>query len=319
MDELVRQGLVFRKQGRGTFVTRQGGVRKIGLIIPDHGCSEFFPPIVKEISHLAQETDYSLLFGEIADGAAQRRIWQVEKLAQDFIRQRVSGVICQPIDYVKDSEAVNRRVLAQFDAARIPVVLCDYDYVDAPNRSPYDVVGVNNIDAGGMMVNHLRAVGAKRICFHLKPHAPKSHQDYIRGAMYANGDRKDDTRRLLVSDPDDVDALRPFLKRARPDAIVCGNDSSAARLKKALWKLGVGVPQDVLLTGVNDLQIASLLTPTLTTIHLDCKQIAATAFERLLARIANPSLPPTELLLPVQLVVRGSTSVGEGRRKAGGK
>lgn len=314
MDELVRQGLVYRKQGRGTFVTCQGGSRKIGLVVPDHGSSEFFPPVVKEISRLAQEMNYSLLFGEVADESEQKKIYQVEKLAQDFIRQRVSGVIYQPIDYVKDGEAVNRRVLAQFDAARIPVVLCDYDFVDTA-RSAYDVVGINNIEAGAVMAKHLLSAGAKKVCLHLKPNAPKSHRDYIRGARSEILDTGKANARMLVSGPDDVESLRRFLKRWRPDAFICGNDSSAAHLRNSLAKLGVEVPRDILLAGLNDLQIAPLLTPSLTTIHLDCEAIAAAAFERLLARIANPMLPQVEISLPMRLVVRESTRFNAKKRR----
>jgi len=67
------------------------------------------------------------------------------------------------------------------------------------------------------------------------------------------------------------------------------------------------VPQDLLLTGMNDLQIATLLTPPLTTIHLPCEQIAEAAFYRLLRRISSPGMPATEVFLPVKLVVRDST------------
>jgi LacI family transcriptional regulator len=320
LDELFAQGLISRKQGCGTFVTSLATTRKIGLIVPDHGRSEFFPAIAKEISRLAQKEEYTLLFGEVGASTDEERVWQVEQLARDFIVQRVSGVIFQPIDYVKDSVTINRKVLARFDSARIPVVLCDYDFVEAPDRSQYDVVGINNAEAGALMARHLIEAGARKVHFHLKPYAPESHRGYIRGAIHACRDMggKVSDSHLLVSDPDDVAALKRHLRKSRPDAFVCGHDASAAKLKKSLWKLGLAVPQDLLLAGLNDLQIAPLLTPPLTTVHLPCEAIAETAFSRLQSRIANPALPPVEMYLPVRLVIRDSTKrpvESKGKRK----
>ena len=65
LDELVHQGLISRKQGRGTFVTNQGTTRKIGLIVPGVACTDFFQPIVSEINQLARKEDYTLLFAEV--------------------------------------------------------------------------------------------------------------------------------------------------------------------------------------------------------------------------------------------------------------
>lgn len=56
---------------------------------------------------------------------------------------------------------------------------------------------------------------------------------------------------------------------------------------------------------------AGLLTPPLTTMRISCEEIADAAFERLVTRISNPDLPPTEVLLPAELVVRESTLVKE--------
>jgi len=159
------------------------------------------------------------------------------------------------------------------------------------------------------VADHLLSVGAKNVHFHLKPFAPQSHRNFIRGAAAACRDRmeKRGGNDVLVCDPGDVEAVRKHCRRNRPDAFVCGNDSTAAKFMKTLLKIGIGVPRDVLLTGMNDLQIAMLLTPPLTTVHLPCEQIAEAAFYRLLARMATPSLPPTEVYLPVSLVVRDST------------
>ncbi len=86
------------------------------------------------------------------------------------------------------------------------------------------------------------------------------------------------------------------------------NDAIAGEFRIELEKAHLRVPQDVLLTGFADLQIAKLMSPPLTTIHQDRLAIARTAFNRLLVRIENAALPASEIFLPAPLVVRDSTT-----------
>ena len=63
--ELERDGLVARYQGCGTFVTKHGATRKIGLLVPGVSITDFFKPIVSEINRLAGKEGYDLRFREI--------------------------------------------------------------------------------------------------------------------------------------------------------------------------------------------------------------------------------------------------------------
>ena len=65
MDELFHQGIISRKQGSGTFVKSRIVARKIGLIVPGVAYSEFFSALVGEFSRIAQEREYTLLFGDV--------------------------------------------------------------------------------------------------------------------------------------------------------------------------------------------------------------------------------------------------------------
>ena len=114
---------------------------------------------------------------------------------------------------------------------------------------------------------------------------------------------------VLYAEADDLKALKRYLKKQsrHPDAFICSNDAIAAVFKQTLEKAGLRVPEDVMLTGFADLQIASLMTPPLTTIRQNREQMAQAAFRRLMERIACPSLPPCDLFLHAPLVVRGST------------
>ncbi|MBE6398290.1 MAG: transcriptional regulator, partial [Lentisphaerae bacterium] len=78
---------------------------------------------------------------------------------------------------------------------------------------------------------------------------------------------------------------------------------------------GLNVPKDVMLTGFADLPVASLMTPTLTTVHQNRELLAQTAFRRLMDRIREPDLPPCDIFIPSNIVVRESTMKTKGRLK----
>ena len=176
------------------------------------------------------------------------------------------------------------------------------------------MVGIDNADAGRMLVRHLFDVGARKIHFLLRPNSAPSGRNRIRGVLTAIGlwGGKPCNHATLEAEPDDLPAVRRHLRRGKPDAFVCFGDITAAIFKKTLEKAGLQVPRDVFLSGFNDLQIASLLTPPLTTIHQPSAQMAQLAFRRLLERIADPEMPPLEMYLPAPLVVRGSTCRPKG-------
>ena len=319
-DELAHQGLISRKQGRGTFVTNQGASRRIGLIVPGVASTDFFQPIVSEINQLARKSDYTLLFAEVFSLDREERIHQVRELAAEFVKKRVAGVIYEPLAG-PDGVDANEHILRVFRRARIPVVLLDCDIVPFPQRSDYDVVGVNDVEAGAKIAEHLLSVGAKKIHFLISKLYPTTFVNRLYGAesvLLRAGCFKKGL--VLSAEADDLAALRRHIrKHGRPDAFVCSNDAIAAEFRRTLEKAGLTVPKDVLLTGFADMPVASLMTPRLTTIHQERTQLGAVTYRRLLERIANPALPASEILLPAPLVVRESTARGgkgkERRRK----
>jgi DNA-binding LacI/PurR family transcriptional regulator len=96
-----------------------------------------------------------------------------------------------------------------------------------------------------------------------------------------------------------------------PTAVFCDDDVLAAGLYVAARERGLRVPDDLSVVGFDDLDIARVLDPPLTTVAADPAALGAAAFERLVARLAGEDRP-AETLVPVELVVRGSTAPPEG-------
>jgi LacI family transcriptional regulator len=108
-------------------------------------------------------------------------------------------------------------------------------------------------------------------------------------------------------------AVREILtqsSRARPDAIVCGNDQMAIGVMRELQAAGIEVPADVAVVGFDDMHLGALMAPSLTTVRQPMRLLGERACARLLQRIADPSLPPQVERLPTELVIRESCGCG---------
>ena len=313
VDKLKRSGVVAAVPKSG-IVVRRAASRKIGLIVPGVAVTDFFKPVVSEINRLARNAGYELRFGEVWSDVREERIAQVRELAAEFIKGKLAGVIYEPLAGPIGDE-INPHILSLFDRKKIPVVLLDCDIVPFPDRSHYDVVGVNDLEAGARILKHLLDIGAKNIHFLICSLCPTTFSNRLAGAesqLKLAGVKMPKGGNVLYAEADDLKALKRYLKKQarRPDAFICSNDAIAAVFKQTLEKAGLRVPEDVMLTGFADLQIASLMTPPLTTIRQNREQMARAAFRRLMARIDDPSLPPCDIFLPAPLIARGSTTKG---------
>jgi LacI family transcriptional regulator len=97
-----------------------------------------------------------------------------------------------------------------------------------------------------------------------------------------------------------------------PDAVVCANDGMAIGVLKAFAAAGVRVPEQVAVTGFDDIFPASLYDPPLTTVYQPMRLLGERACALLLDRIAEPGRPAEVELLPTELVLRASCGCPPG-------
>lgn len=111
---------------------------------------------------------------------------------------------------------------------------------------------------------------------------------------------------IFHAEPTDRAKVAALMKGARrPQAIVCGNDTAALRLKMTLEGLGYHVPADMLLAGFDDFQHARMAS--LTTCRQPLSKIAAACMDMLLSRMDHPGDAPRESRLHADFVAREST------------
>lgn len=102
-------------------------------------------------------------------------------------------------------------------------------------------------------------------------------------------------------------AARRLLRDAPAfDAVVCCTDSIAIGVMSAFWSAGVRVPDDVSVTGFDDIADAEFASPPLTTVHFDRSDYARAALDRLLARIDGDDGPLRQVVVPAHVVRRAS-------------
>ena len=311
LDSLRHEGLIVAQRGSGTFVSKQGRSRIVGLVIPGISySSEFFQPIVASLIRIAHENDYTILMEGVWSLNSSDNTQEAVEVAARLIRRRVAGVIYQPLEYSENSEAINRRVLAAFSKAGIPVVLLDGDIVRWPERSEYDLVSIDNIAAGETLAAHLIENGARNICFLMRKNWVQNVMNRAHGVksvILAKGLIWNQSS-VVLADPVDVDEVSKIMRRRpRPDAFVCENDVLAAGLKLSLERIGYKVPGNIMVAGFDDVQVARLATPGITTIRQPCDALAHASFERLLKRMSVSVFDPVHIVCPFMFIQRGTT------------
>ena len=330
VGDLRRQGLVDRRAGSGTFV-REAANRlessglSFGLLIPDLGRTEIFEPICQGMAEAPQASEHALLWGNAQSGdvaaTGQDRAWQ---LCQHYITRSVSGVFFTPLDVAPTAsrgpeDRTNHRILAALEKARIPVVLLDRDFLPYPQRSTRDLVGIDNWRTGFLATEHLIENGIRRIAFLSSARRSASTVEEraagYREALFVHGLPAEPAlvQRLSSEDEESIGRLMESLK---PEAFVCANDLTAGRLMQNLLALGVRIPGDVRIVGMDDVAYASLLPVPLTTMHQPCREIGMAAMALMLERISRADMPARHVLLDCPLIVRKSCGAASAALEA---
>jgi DNA-binding LacI/PurR family transcriptional regulator len=308
LRELQSGGYVERRAGSGTYVRSQIAKQyTFGLLIPQLGQTEIFEPICQGMVAAQQARNHVLVWGKTLTGRETTEK-EARDVCQRLIAGKPSGVFFAPLEASAHQDQINQTITALLDEAGIPTILLDRDVVPYPERSNYDVVGIDNRRAGCVVTKHLIKAGCKRIGFIGKPHLAPSC--IARAAGYrdalATANLDPDAEFCETLDPLDYERVGAVMERYRPDGIVCSNDHTAAQIMRSFTQLKIAIPGQVRLVAFDDVKYASLVAVPLTTIHQPCAQIGAAAIQAMIQRIEDPTMPSRDIFVDFRLIVRHS-------------
>ncbi len=312
LAQLVTEGFIERRMGAGSVVANRSENEALvfGLLIPELGSTEIFEPICQGISQAHSRGRHDLLWGPSFLKGAGKEV-QAEHLCRYYIERQVSGVFFAPMEHFAGRDEVNLSIVRALDEANIPIVLLDRDIVLFPERSKYDLVGIDNHRAGYVLADYLLRSGSQRVAFIAAPFSAHTVDARIGGYQEALHARQGSAAQPLVKwiDPNDVHGIQEFLLQTQPDAVICANDHTAAQLLRTVSGIGIQVPGQLRIAGIDDVKYAQLLQTPLTTIRQPCLEIGSTALLAMLDRIAHPAAPAREFIVDFQLILRKSTEV----------
>jgi LacI family transcriptional regulator len=213
-------------------------------------------------------------------------------------------------EFDPEVEARVTRVLRMLDTQQMPYVLTWA--LDASGRHP--CVGFDNRAAAIRITRHLLELGHREVAMISGVTAGNERAserlEGVRQALAERGLALAPAR--VVQKPYTFSAGREGLREvlragSRPTAVICGNDVLAIGALAECHAAGLAVPRDISVTGFDDLEIAAVVTPALTTVQIPTADLGSRAARHLLARLSGkPFEMRTEL--PVELVVRASTA-----------
>jgi DNA-binding LacI/PurR family transcriptional regulator len=275
----------------------QGKTSTIGVIVPVLEFSST-ADTVNGIEVGCSENGYRMLLA-YSHNKPDLEVQQARLLLQ----HRVDGIICV-VGYL--TLAGTCRWVVEAAKENLACVIVDSD---VPRTSLDYVVG-DDCNGAYAAVSHLIKLGHRRIA-HLSAGrrgspACERRNGYC-AALSAAGIAIDE--RLIVGetfDPDDAARAMAGLLDLNPPptAVFAADDLMAAAAIEVIRQRGLRVPQDVAIIGFNDITLARYLH--LTSVRLSAEERGRLAIERLFARMRNPRLPRTGIIVPTQLVVRGS-------------
>lgn len=277
-----------------SLVTRKS--KTIGLIVTNIR-NPIYGDIVATINEVADRYGYSVMVGN-----TKRNPVSEQRIVNLLVEQRTDGVLLA-------SGIWNSAATEILLTADIPVVRFLYH----PETLNTDYFGAANSEGTRLATNHLIALGHTRLGF---VSGPKSSISLQREQGFKDAMK---TAELTINESWIIDGgftrqvayyagLKLLKRKNRPSGIACGSDLMAIGLIDAAYDLSLRVPDDIAVTGFDDIFAASIRPISLTTVKFDLEGIAESAILRLINKISSETdiKDRKYVTAPCQLIIRSS-------------
>ncbi|GAA2274239.1 LacI family DNA-binding transcriptional regulator [Streptomyces hawaiiensis] len=271
---------------------RLGRTRTVLLVVPAL-TTEFFAGVYTGAARVAAEHGFGVVLYPSPEGIGPAR----DPFAS--AQAALDGVI---------ASSMAADALTAIRGEALPLVMLDSDPAGSLGAA---TVNLDIADGVRQAVAHLLALGHRRF-LHLAADVPSWTFEVRARELAARLSEVPGTSvrtaRAPISIEGAQDATQTALSEsaARPTAVICDDDKLAAGAYKAARRLGLRIPDDLSVTGLDDLALATAIDPELTTVRLDAELFGERGMGALLAVLEGRE--PESGDIPVQLVVRSSTA-----------
>ncbi|MDA4847552.1 LacI family DNA-binding transcriptional regulator [Hoeflea poritis] len=258
--------------------TGQTGI--LGLVMPDL-TNPLFPRIAQMLSIAAERRGLGILIGDSRGSADEQN-----EVLKRLVDRGVDGLLVVP----------QKGTSPEMNAVPLAIINTASD--------PRNTVSADHAGGGALIARHISDIGHRNVVILGGDPVSEVQQDRISGMQSAM--RQEIRSSVLWGDAGVAEVAERV--RAGATAVLTTSDLLALRVHSELTRAQFSVPRRVSLTGFDNMSLASVMHPTLTTVAQDVEAIADRAIEILTAMIRGQAHPDTGRTLPMRLVVRNSTS-----------
>ena len=282
------------RPNRAAAALRTGRTHTIGVLVPDI-TNPVFPPILQGIEASAAARGYFVFVANVGDPQlAQPILARMQAQQIDGLVMAIAMRDDPLIDFIRANGMHAVMVNRADESGRLPAVVSD------------DRLAMK------LAVDHLVALGHRRIAHLAGPQNVPTGVGRRQGVEQAMQDHGLAAPQVVACEAytreSGAQAMRSLLASGPPpEAVVCCNDLVALGAYDVLREAGLQVPEDISVTGHNDMPLVDMVDPPLTTIRLPHRELGWRAAEMLFDEIEGRALSASTVVLRPQLVVRVST------------
>lgn len=285
----------------------------IGLMVPSVA-DPFFGSFARYVEEAASKKSYQVLLGN-SDRDRERERKYAEMLWGSGVQGIIFGSSLVKFDHLEHLFQDGMHFVSFYRSTHT-----DDGFIA-------DTIGVDNIQATRLLAKHLLALGHRRIGFISGPTDMICRLDRLQGyyeTLRENGIEIDPE--LIWEKGSSSFSSHSAIELGRqganfllslpepPSAIIAINDMHAFGVCAGARDLGVSIPEELSVAGIDDIMVTGVSVPPLTTINQPIEDIARLSVERIIARMENgPAGETIHRILPSTLIVRESTARFRGR------
>ena len=283
-----------------------GRSRIFGLLISEI-TNPFFPELIQGFEDIAVEHGYEVLISSTNYDPKR-----MSHCIRRMLERKVEGVAVMTF-------GIEEPLLEQLAKRKVPLVFVDV----GPDRPGISVLKVDYQHGIRQAVQHLAALGHRQIAFISGPirlHSAQSRLAAFSMSMQECGIPINPAWTIQGDHTLEggVAAMGTLLAgKEMPTAVVCSNDMTAIGVLHKSYRAGLRVPDDLSVIGFDDIHIAQVTMPPLTTVQMSRYALAKAAVAALRAQVEEPqqSSGRREFDIPTDLIVRESTGYPRGTMK----